>query len=176
MKKKSKKSIKKVLNKSKPQVAIIMGSRSDLNTMQAAASALEDLEIEYSMNIVSAHRMPLEMADFAISAKKNGIRVIIAGAGGAAHLPGMVAAHSNVPVIGVPIPHGSLNGLDALYSIVQMPKGVPVASVAIGGAYNAGLLAGQILAASDVNADKSLYQRLEKLREKMHQEAKESQP
>ncbi|MBP9707795.1 MAG: 5-(carboxyamino)imidazole ribonucleotide mutase [Oligoflexales bacterium] len=176
MKKTAKKSFKKVANKSKAQVAIIMGSRSDLNTMQAAAAALEELEIEYSMNIVSAHRMPLEMADFAISAKKKGLRVIIAGAGGAAHLPGMVAAHTNVPVIGVPIPHGNLSGLDALYSIVQMPKGVPVATVAIGGAYNAGLLAGQILATSDTITEKNLYQRLEKLREKMHQEAKESQP
>lgn len=131
------------------QVAIIMGSDSDLPVMREAAAALDELGVRHEMSIVSAHRTPREMADFATAARARGIRVIIAGAGGAAHLPGMVAAHTELPVIGVPVPIGHLNGQDALLSIVQMPKGVPVATVAIGNAFNAGLLAAQILGAAD---------------------------
>jgi 5-(carboxyamino)imidazole ribonucleotide mutase len=129
----------------KARVAVIMGSDSDLPVMQEAARALEELGVEHEVAIVSAHRTPREMARFAEAARDRGIRVIIAGAGGAAHLPGMVAAHTELAVIGVPVPVGSMQGQDALLSIVQMPKGVPVATVAIGGAFNAGLLAAQML-------------------------------
>ena len=130
-------------------VAVVMGSDSDFAVMQHACEALDDFGIAYEKAIVSAHRTPERLAAFASGARKAGIRVIIAGAGGAAHLPGMVAAFTELPVVGVPIPVGPLQGEDALLSIVQMPKGVPVATVAIGGAYNAGLLAAQILGAGD---------------------------
>lgn len=142
------------------RVAIIMGSDSDLPVMRGAAEALEQLGVGFEMRVVSAHRTPVEMAEFAGSAAERGIRVIIAGAGGAAHLPGMVAAHTVLPVIGVPVPVGSLNGMDALLSIAQMPKGVPVASVAIGGAFNAGLLAAQMLASGGREPDTALGERL----------------
>lgn len=128
-------------------VAIVMGSDSDFTVMKEAGLALKEMGVSYETSIVSAHRMPEEMAAFAKGARKRGVRVIIAGAGGAAHLPGMIAAHTELPVIGVPVPIGYLQGQDALLSIVQMPKGVPVATVAIGNAYNAGLLAAQILGA-----------------------------
>jgi phosphoribosylaminoimidazole carboxylase PurE protein len=127
------------------RVAIVMGSDSDFSVMKEAALALERFDIPFEISIVSAHRTPHEMFQFAESARDRGIRVIVAGAGGAAHLPGMVAAISELPVIGVPVPVGTLQGQDALLSIVQMPKGVPVATVAIGNAWNAGLLAAQIL-------------------------------
>jgi 5-(carboxyamino)imidazole ribonucleotide mutase len=130
-------------------VAIVMGSDSDLSVMKDAAEALRRFGVEAEMSVVSAHRTPQEMASFAQSARQRGIRVIIAGAGGAAHLPGMIAAYTELPVIGVPVPIGPLQGNDALLSIVQMPKGVPVATVAIGGAFNAGVLAAQILGAAD---------------------------
>lgn len=146
---------------SRPQVAIIMGSDSDLPVMRGAAEALDALAVDYEMAVVSAHRTPVEMAEFSGSAADRGIRVIIAGAGGAAHLPGMVAAHTTLPVIGVPVPVGQLNGLDALMSIAQMPKGVPVACMAIGGAYNAGLLAAQILAAGGLEPHAALSARLQ---------------
>lgn len=129
------------------QVAIIMGSDSDFPTMRAAGEALRELGVAFEMSVISAHRTPREMARFAEGARKKGIRVIIAGAGGAAHLPGMVAAYTELPVIGVPVPIGHLQGKDALLSIVQMPQGVPVATVAIGNAWNAGVLAAQILGA-----------------------------
>jgi phosphoribosylaminoimidazole carboxylase len=132
-----------------PLVGIIMGSDSDLPTMQQAATALRDLGIPFELTIVSAHRTPQRMVDYARSAHTRGLRAIIAGAGGAAHLPGMVAALTPLPVIGVPIPIGPLSGQDALLSIVQMPRGIPVATVAIGNATNAGLLAARILAAAD---------------------------
>ena len=132
-----------------PQVGIIMGSQSDLETMRQAAEVLDEFGIPYEMRVVSAHRMPDDMADYGRNAHTRGLRVIIAGAGGAAHLPGMTAAHTPLPVIGVPVQTQALGGLDSLLSIVQMPKGVPVATVAIGGAKNAGLLAVQILATSD---------------------------
>jgi len=130
-------------------VAVIMGSDSDFSVMRDACEALDDFGIRYEKSIVSAHRTPEKLQIFATGARAAGIRVIIAGAGGAAHLPGMVAAFTELPVIGVPIPVGALQGEDALLSIVQMPKGVPVATVAIGGAYNAGVLAAQILGTGD---------------------------
>jgi 5-(carboxyamino)imidazole ribonucleotide mutase len=122
-----------------------MGSDSDYPTMKAAQEALAHLGVASEISVVSAHRTPHEVAAFAEEARQRGIRVIIAGAGGAAHLPGMVAAYTELPVIGVPVPLGPLQGEDALLSIVQMPKGVPVATVAIGNAWNAGVLAAQIL-------------------------------
>jgi len=133
----------------KPVVGIIMGSDSDLPVMKEAASILDEFDVAYEIKIVSAHRTPNLMAEYGSSAYQRGIKVIIAGAGGAAHLPGMTAAHSPLPVIGVPVKSKSLDGLDSLLSIVQMPGGVPVAAVAINQAKNAGLLAVQILAASD---------------------------
>lgn len=132
-----------------PSVGIIMGSDSDWPVMEAAALALAEFDVSYEADVVSAHRMPKEMVEYAESAADRGLRVIIAGAGGAAHLPGMVASLTPLPVIGVPIPLTHLDGLDSLLSIAQMPAGVPVATVAVGNARNAGLLAVRILAASD---------------------------
>jgi 5-(carboxyamino)imidazole ribonucleotide mutase len=131
------------------KVGIIMGSDSDLPVMQEAAAVLEELGIEYELTIVSAHRTPARMYEYAREAAVRGLSVIIAGAGGAAHLPGMVASLTSLPVIGVPVKTRSLNGLDSLLSIVQMPGGIPVATVAINGAKNAGLLAARILGSSD---------------------------
>ena len=131
------------------KVGIVMGSDSDLHIMKEAAEILEELEIEYELTVISAHRMPDKFFDYASSAEEKGFKVIIAGAGGAAHLPGMTAAIFPMPVIGVPIMTKSLGGLDSLYSIVQMPSGVPVATVSINGAKNAGLLAAKILATSN---------------------------
>lgn len=141
-----------------PQVAVIMGSKSDLEVMRHAVDTLEAMGVPYETAVVSAHRTPDHMFAFAASAAARGIRVIIAGAGGAAHLPGMVAAKTALPVIGVPVPGSQLNGLDALLSIVQMPKGVPVGAVAIGaaGAANAALLAVRILALHDVPMQRRL--------------------
>jgi len=130
-------------------VGIIMGSDSDLPTMQGAADVCAEFGVPYELRIVSAHRTPADMAEYGQTAHTRGLKVIIAGAGGAAHLPGMIAAFSPLPVIGVPVQSKALNGLDSLLSIVQMPNGVPVATVAIGAARNAGLLAVQILAAHD---------------------------
>jgi 5-(carboxyamino)imidazole ribonucleotide mutase len=132
-----------------PLVAVIMGSDSDWPVMSAAAQALADFAVPYEAHVVSAHRTPLDMAAYAQAAASRGLKVIIAGAGGAAHLPGMVAALTPLPVIGVPVPLQYLDGLDSLLSIVQMPAGVPVATVSIGGARNAGLLAVRILASAD---------------------------
>jgi 5-(carboxyamino)imidazole ribonucleotide mutase len=131
-------------------VGVIMGSRSDLETMQKAVEVLTDFGVQHEARVVSAHRTPAWMAEYGTTAAARGLEVIIAGAGGAAHLPGMIAAHTILPVIGVPVQSAALNGLDSLLSIVQMPKGVPVATVAIGpaGAANAGLLAVAILATS----------------------------
>jgi 5-(carboxyamino)imidazole ribonucleotide mutase len=133
---------------SKP-IAIIMGSDSDLSVMQDAAKILEDLEVGFHLTVISAHRTPKRMVEFAEKDESNGFKVIIAGAGGAAHLPGMVAAITSLPVIGVPIQTKSLSGLDSLMSIVQMPGGIPVATVAINGAKNAAILALQILGTND---------------------------
>lgn len=146
----------------KSKVAIVMGSKSDWGTMQHAAELLNQLMIAFDVEIVSAHRTPDKLFSFAEHAKSNGIAVIIAGAGGAAHLPGMLAAKTLVPVLGVPVQSATLNGIDSLYSIVQMPKGIPVGTLAIGkaGAANAALLAAQILAINDIE----LFNRLEQFR------------
>ena len=136
------------MNDASPLVGVIMGSQSDWETMKAADEILTGFGVAHECRVVSAHRTPGWMADYAGSAAERGLEVVIAGAGGAAHLPGMVAAHTVLPVIGVPVQSAALNGLDSLLSIVQMPKGVPVATVAIGGAVNAGLLAVAILATS----------------------------
>src|SRR5690625_1558199 len=130
-------------------VGIVMGSDSDWPVMQDAADALTELDVAYEVDVVSAHRMPLDMVDYGREAAERGLRVIIAGAGGAAHLPGMLASLTPLPVIGVPVPLARLDGLDSLLSIVQMPAGVPVATVSIGGARNAGLLAVRILGSAD---------------------------
>lgn len=132
-----------------PLVGLIMGSDSDWPTMEAAAEALAEFGIRFEVGVVSAHRTPQRMLDYARDAAARGLKVIIAGAGGAAHLPGMVASATPLPVIGVPVPLKYLDGMDSLLSIVQMPAGVPVATVSIGGARNAGLLAARILGASD---------------------------
>lgn len=146
-------------------VGIVMGSDSDLSIMREAADALQELGIPYEIHVMSAHRTPDEAAEFSRGARARGMRVVIAGAGGAAHLPGVLAAYTTLPVIGVPISSasGTLGGLDALLAIVQMPKGIPVATVAINGARNAGLLAAQILATSD----DALAMRLTAQREQM---------
>ena len=156
----------------KAQVGVIMGSKSDWETMRNACEILDIFEIPYEKKVVSAHRTPDLMFEYAEEARAKGLKVIIAGAGGAAHLPGMVAAKTILPVIGVPVQSRTLNGLDSLLSIVQMPGGVPVATVAIGtaGAKNAGLLATEILAAFD---DK-LAERLEQYRQEMKKAALES--
>jgi 5-(carboxyamino)imidazole ribonucleotide mutase len=144
------------------RVGIIMGSRSDWETMEGAAKMLDEVGVGYEVEVVSAHRTPDKMMQYAEHAKERGIRIIIAGAGGAAHLPGMVAAKTTLPVLGVPVKSSALNGIDSLLSIVQMPAGVPVATFAIGeaGAKNAGLFAAQILALED----DALAQRLERFR------------
>lgn len=143
------------------QVGIIMGSQSDWPTMKAAAEILDELGIAYEAKIVSAHRTPDRLWDYGKTAVQRGLKVIIAGAGGAAHLPGMMASKTRVPVIGVPVQTRALSGVDSLYSILQMPKGYPVATMAIGGAANAGLMAAAILAVSD----EDVAQRLEAWRE-----------
>jgi 5-(carboxyamino)imidazole ribonucleotide mutase len=139
-----------------PLVAVVMGSDSDWSVMSDAAQALKDFGIEYEVEVLSAHRTPERMIDWGKTAASRGIKVIIAGAGGAAHLPGMLASVTTLPVVGVPVPLGKLDGMDSLLSIVQMPAGIPVATVSIGGAKNAGILAARILSTSD----KSLEQKL----------------
>jgi 5-(carboxyamino)imidazole ribonucleotide mutase len=150
-----------ITSEENPLVGIVMGSDSDFHVMKEAAQALGEWNIPYELQIVSAHRTPNDMAEYAQKAPLRGLRVIIAGAGGAAHLPGMIAAFGILPVIGVPVPLGPLGGQDALYSIVQMPKGVPVATVAIGGAYNAGILAAQMITLASGD-QVSLSERIEK--------------
>ncbi|MGJ0914413.1 5-(carboxyamino)imidazole ribonucleotide mutase [Enterococcus avium] len=155
-----------------PEVAVIMGSTSDWETMKFACESLDELGVAYEKRVVSAHRTPDLMFDFAKQARGRGIKVIIAGAGGAAHLPGMVAAKTTLPVIGVPVQSKALNGLDSLLSIVQMPGGIPVATTAIGkaGATNAGLLAAQMLSMYD----NKVAERLEKKRQQMTETVLES--
>src|SRR5438309_10938081 len=150
---------------SKPLVSIVMGSDSDFEIMREAGKALDDFGIDYEIDVTSAHRSPDRTADYARNAAGRGIRVIIAGAGGAAHLAGVIAAHTSLPVIGVPIPSTALNGLDSLLATVQMPAGIPVATVAIGkpGATNAGILAAQILALSNASLANKLSSYKEKL-------------
>jgi len=166
---------------SKPQVSIVMGSDSDLEIMREAGKALDEFGIAYEIDVTSAHRSPDRTADFARKAGENGIRVIIAGAGGAAHLAGVIAAHTTLPVIGVPIPSTSLNGMDSLLSTVQMPAGIPVATVAIGkpGATNAGILAAQIIGLADEAVGKKLHAHKQKLArgvEDKSRKLKESKP
>ncbi len=141
-----------------PHVGVVMGSDSDWPVMRAAADALAEFGVPYEADVVSAHRMPREMIEYGARAAERGLRVIIAGAGGAAHLPGMLASVTPLPVIGVPVPLKHLDGLDSLLSIVQMPAGVPVATVSIGGARNAGLLAVRILAAADPGLQRRMRQ------------------
>ena len=138
------------------RISVIMGSDSDWTVMSAAADALNEYGVTHEVRVISAHRTPRDMLDYAANAAGRGLRVIIAGAGGAAHLPGMVASATALPVIGVPVPLGQLDGLDSLLSIVQMPAGVPVATVGIGAARNAGLLAVRILAVSDPDLGQAL--------------------
>jgi 5-(carboxyamino)imidazole ribonucleotide mutase len=152
-----------------PVVGIVMGSDSDWPTMKAAADACEEFGVPCEADVVSAHRMPDEMLEYGRSAASRGLRVVIAGAGGAAHLPGMLAAVTPLPVIGVPVPLKYLDGMDSLLSIVQMPAGVPVATVAVGNARNAGLLAVRILAASD----ESLRSRMEEFQRSLRDAAQE---
>ena len=147
-----------------PRVAVVMGSDSDLPTMQPAVQVLEQFGVELAVRVLSAHRTPLEMVDFAQTARERGFKVIIAGAGGAAHLPGMLASLTTLPVIGVPVQSRALSGVDSLHSIVQMPAGIPVATVAIGNGLNAGLLAAQILA----TADPRLAQAISDYRDGLH--------
>lgn len=150
-------------------VGIIMGSKSDLNVMQAAADVLTELGISYDLTIVSAHRTPERMFDYAKMAVENGLKVIIAGAGGAAHLPGMVASITPLPVIGVPVKSSnSIDGWDSILSILQMPGGVPVATVALDGAKNAGILAAQIIGSSDTEVRERIVAFKEGLKEKVY--------
>jgi 5-(carboxyamino)imidazole ribonucleotide mutase len=156
---------------SKPVVGIIMGSQSDLKIMKEAAEFLEELDVPFELTVVSAHRTPQRMADYANSARGRGLKVIIAGAGGAAHLPGMVASFTTLPVIGVPIKSSnSIDGWDSVLSILQMPSGVPVATVALNGARNAGILAAQILGAES----KPLAKKLEAFKTSLRKKVEES--
>lgn len=157
---------------SNPLVGIIMGSDTDLPIMKEAAQLLEEFGIPYELTIVSAHRTPERMYEYANSALQKGIKVIIAGAGGSAHLPGMTASLTPLPVIGVPIKTKNMDGLDSVLSIVQMPPGIPVATVAINGAKNAGLLAVQMLAISDASLEKKLLAYKKSLRNTVEQKAK----
>jgi 5-(carboxyamino)imidazole ribonucleotide mutase len=157
---------------SPPRVGIVMGSDSDWPTMKAAGEALEEFGIPYEADVVSAHRMPEEMLAYGKGAAGRGLSVLIAGAGGAAHLPGMLAAVTPLPVIGVPVALRYLDGLDSLLSIVQMPAGVPVATVAVGNARNAGLLAVRILAAGDTDLQTRMLEFQESLRASAHEKGK----
>ncbi|RLD24059.1 MAG: 5-(carboxyamino)imidazole ribonucleotide mutase [Bacteroidetes bacterium] len=159
---------------SNPVVSIIMGSKSDLGIMQEAADILKELSVEYEITIVSAHRTPHRMVDFAEKARNRGIKVIIAGAGGAAHLPGMVASLTTLPVIGVPVKsRNSIDGWDSVLSILQMPGGIPVATVALDGAKNAGILAAEIIGAFDEAIGANLANYKQGLKEKVEDSARE---
>lgn len=158
----------------KPLVGIIMGSKSDLPVMQDAVDVMKEFGVPYEMTVVSAHRTPIRMVEYAQSAYERGLRVVIAGAGGAAHLPGMVASLTTLPVIGVPVKSSnSIDGWDSILSILQMPNGVPVATVALNAAKNAGLLAVQILGTSDSNINNRLNLHKEQLKEKVHRQVNE---
>jgi len=158
---------------SNPSIGIIMGSQSDLSVMKDAADFLDELSIPYELTIVSAHRTPRKMVDYASDARQRGLKVIIAGAGGAAHLPGMVASLTSLPVIGVPVKSSnSIDGWDSVLSILQMPSGVPVATVALNGARNAGILAAQILGCTDVDIAVKLDDFKKELQRKVESAAK----
>ena len=159
---------------SQPKIGIIMGSKSDLNVMQDAADVLKELGVSYEITVVSAHRTPERMFSYAKSAADRGLKVIIAGAGGAAHLPGMVASLTHLPVIGVPVKSSnSIDGWDSILSILQMPNGIPVATVALNAAKNAGILAAQIVSTGDEIIVKELIAYKEKLKEAVEKSAKE---
>ncbi len=149
-----------------PLIAVVMGSDSDLSTLEPAVKILNEFEIKSEVRVLSAHRTPIEMMKFAKESESKGLKVIIAGAGGAAHLPGMIASLTTLPVIGVPVQSKSLSGVDSMHSILQMPGGIPVATVAINGGLNAGLLAAQILAVSDTKIKETII----KYRENLHNE------
>lgn len=155
-----------------PIVGIVMGSDSDWPVMQAAADALAEFDVPVEVDVVSAHRMPVEMIDYGRTAADRGLRVVIAGAGGAAHLPGMLAAVTPLPVIGVPVPLKHLDGMDSLLSIVQMPAGVPVATVSVGGARNAGLLAARILASGTDDAAARLREQMVAFQHELGEQAR----
>ncbi|MFO7259336.1 MAG: 5-(carboxyamino)imidazole ribonucleotide mutase [Bacteroidota bacterium] len=158
---------------SKPQVGIIMGSQSDLSVMSEAAEVLTELGVPFELTIVSAHRTPMRMIDYASTARSRGLKAIIAGAGGAAHLPGMVASVTTLPVIGVPVKSSnSIDGWDSILSILQMPAGVPVATVALNGARNAGILAAQIIGASDRDVARRLDKYKKSLKNKVEAAAR----
>jgi 5-(carboxyamino)imidazole ribonucleotide mutase len=158
---------------SKPLVGIIMGSQSDLAIMKEAAEVMDELGVPYEITVISAHRTPIRMVEYASNARRKGLKVIIAGAGGAAHLPGMVASLTSLPVIGVPVKStNSIDGWDSVLSILQMPAGVPVATVALNGAKNAGILAAQILGSSDKVIAKTLDKFKSSLRKKVESAAK----
>ena len=161
--------MEQIENLNPPRVGVIMGSVSDWDTMKEACSVLNELEVDYEKHVVSAHRTPQWLAQYSQEAEGKGLQVIIAGAGGAAHLPGMVASHTLLPVIGVPVRTSSLNGMDSLLSIVQMPRGVPVATVTIGGAgaHNAGLLAAQMLSIQDQGLRQQILKRRERIRDEV---------
>lgn len=148
------------------RVGVVMGSDSDLPTLQPAVDVLSELGIDCEVRVVSAHRTPSDMLEYGRTARERGLEVIIAGAGGAAHLPGMLASVTTLPVIGVPVPVGTLQGIDSLLSIVQMPRGVPVATMAVGGAENAGLMAARILAVGDTELAAALDDHAERLAER----------
>ena len=156
-----------------PLVGVVMGSDSDWSVMEAAAKALAEFHVPHEVDVVSAHRMPLQMLDYGRTAAQRGLRVVVAGAGGAAHLPGMLAAVTPLPVIGVPVPLQHLDGMDSLLSIVQMPAGVPVATVSVGGARNAGLLAVRILAAGGDEAAAALREQMVAFQEDLRASAED---
>src|ERR1700750_1828120 len=159
---------------SQPKIGIIMGSKSDLNVMQDAANVLKELGVAYEITVVSAHRTPDRMYSYAKSAADRGLKVIIAGAGGAAHLPGMVASLTHLPVVGVPVKSSnSIDGWDSILSILQMPNGIPVATVALNAAKNAGILAAQILSTADEYLVKNLIDFKENLKKKVEESARE---
>lgn len=153
------------MNDMSPLVGIVMGSDSDWSIMEAAAKALAELDVPYDVEVVSAHRTPARLVEYGSTAAARGLRVIVAGAGGAAHLPGMLASLTSIPVVGVPVPLAHLDGMDSLLSIVQMPAGVPVATVGIGNGRNGGLLAARIIASGQTDFDHALRIRLDELRE-----------
>jgi len=162
------------MNNNNPKVGIIMGSKSDLNVMQDAADVLKELGVPYEITVVSAHRTPERMFSYAKSAANRGLKVIIAGAGGAAHLPGMVASLTHLPVIGVPVKSSnSIDGWDSILSILQMPNGIPVATVALNAAKNAGILAAQIVSTADETLVKNLIDYKEGLKQKVEESARE---
>lgn len=169
----SRKHLKLLLDMSKPVVGIIMGSQSDLRIMKNAAEILEELGINTEVTVVSAHRTPLRMVEYASTARSRGLKVIIAGAGGAAHLPGMIASLTSLPVIGVPVKSSnSIDGWDSILSILQMPAGVPVATVALDGARNAGILAAQILGTHDLKLGRALEKFKRSMRSQVESTAK----